>query len=42
MNSYIGVKQINAKEMTRKEYNELRGWIVPSDEKPNDLVYLVE
>jgi len=42
MNSYIGVKQINAKEMTRKEYNELRGWIVPSDENPYDLGYLVE
>ena len=39
---YIGVKQINAMPMTRKEYNELRGWNVPADENPDDHGYLVE
>lgn len=42
MNRYIGVKQINAKAMDRKEYNELRGWTVPADENPDDSGYLVE
>ena len=39
---HIGVKQINAKAMTRKEYNEMRGWTVPADENPDDAGYLVE
>ena len=42
MNRYLGVKQINAKAMTREEYNELRGWTVPADENPDDEGYLVE
>jgi len=42
MNRYIGVKQINAKPMTREEYNEFRGWAVPKDENPDDAGYLVE
>ena len=42
MQQYIGVKQINAQAMTRKEYNELRGWTVPADENPDDAGYLVE
>ena len=42
MEQYIGVKQINAKPMTREEYNELRGWTVPADENPDDAGYLVE
>lgn len=42
MNRYIGVKLINAKPMTREEYNELHGWTVPADENPDDPGYLVE
>lgn len=43
MQTYIGTKVIQAKPMTRKEYNDLRGWEVPADEGPDDLVgYLVE
>lgn len=42
MQTYIGTKVIQAKPMTRKEYNDLRGWVVPADENPNDDGYLVE
>ncbi|EOI7429789.1 DUF2829 domain-containing protein [Yersinia enterocolitica] len=42
MKSYIGTKQINATPMTREQYNNIRGWAVPSDENPEDTGYLVE
>lgn len=42
MNRYIGTKLINAKPMTRAEYNAFRGWTVPADENPDDAGYLVE
>lgn len=42
MNRYIGTKALNAKPMTRQEYNDLRGWLVPPDENPSDNGYLVE
>lgn len=42
MKQYIGVKLINAKPMTRAEYNAFRGWTVPADENPADDGYLVE
>jgi len=42
MKRYIGVKDILGREMNRKEYNDYRGWEVPSDENPNDEGYLVE
>lgn len=42
MQKYIGTKTINAKPMTRGEYNALRGWDVPKDENPTDDGYLVE
>ena len=42
MNTYIGNKVIQAKPMTRQEYNTLRGWTVPADENPADDGYLVE
>jgi len=42
MQKYIGTKMINAKPMTRQEYNDLRGWTVPADENPDDAGYLVE
>lgn len=42
MNTYIGVKVINAKPMTRQEYNDLRGWQIPADENGADEGFLVE
>lgn len=42
MQSYIGTKRINAKPMTRQEYNDFRGWELPSDEDGSDEGFLVE
>lgn len=42
MRTFIGTKVIRAVEMNRQEYNDLRGWTVPSDENPEDEGYLVE
>lgn len=42
MQQYIGSKVINAKPMTRLEYNQFRGWELPSDENGADEGYLVE
>ena len=42
MKKYIGVKQVKAKLMTRGEYNDYRGWTVPTDENPADEGYLVK
>lgn len=42
MNRYIGVKEINAIDMTRAAYNILRGWELPADENGDDAGYLVE
>ncbi len=42
MTRYIGVKEILAKPMTRLEYNEYRGWELPSDEDGSDEGFLVE
>lgn len=42
MKKYIGTKEINAIPMNRKEYNDFRGWELPSDENGADEGYLVE
>jgi hypothetical protein len=42
MKKYIGVKEILARPMTRKEYNDYRGWELPSDENGEDEGFLVE
>lgn len=42
MERFIGTKQLNAKPMTRLEYNLLRGWPLPADERGEDEGYLVE
>lgn len=42
MQRYIGTKLINAKPMTRLEYNQFRGWELPADENGDDEGYLVE
>ena len=39
---YIGTKMVNATPMSRGAYNELRGWVLPSDENKDDEGYLVE
>lgn len=36
MGKYIGVKVVDARPMTRLEYNELRGWELPADENGAD------
>ena len=42
MKTYIGTKLINAKPMTRAEYNAYRGWTLPADENGADEGFLVE
>ena len=42
MKKYVGVKLIEAKPMTRGDYNKYRGWVIPKDENPNDEGYLVK
>lgn len=39
---YLGTKIISAILMTRKEYNDYRGWELPSDENGSDAGFLVE
>lgn len=39
---YIGIKEVDAKPMTRGEYNKYRGWTIPADENPDDEGYLVK
>lgn len=42
MQKYIGVKLVEAKPMTRGDYNKFRGWTIPADENPNDEGYVVK
>lgn len=42
MEKYIGTKTIEAKPMTRGDYNKYRGWTIPADENPDDEGYLVK
>jgi hypothetical protein len=42
MERFIGTKVIEAKPMSRGEYNLFRGWIIPLDEDPFDDGYLVQ
>jgi len=42
MKTYIGTKLINAKPMTRQQYNDFRGWSLPEDENGDDAGFLVE
>lgn len=42
MKAFIGTKIINAKPMTRLEYNQFRGWELPADENGDDEGFLVE
>lgn len=40
--TYYGTKKLKAREMTLGDYNMLRGWVIPADEKPETPGYLVE
>ena len=42
MKQFIGTKLISATPMTRKEYNDYRGWQLPANENGADAGYLVE
>ena len=42
MKTYTGTKIVNAKLMTRGEYNAFRGWELPANEDGSDIGYLVE
>ena len=42
MKTFIGTKIINAKPMTRLEYNQFRGWELPADENSDNEGFLVE
>lgn len=42
MVEYIGTKVIKARSMTRGEYNDYRGWMIPEGENPDDEGYLVK
>lgn len=42
MEQYIGIKSVNAKPMTRGDYNTLRGWKLPDNEMGSDEGFLVE
>ena len=42
MEHYFGTKHILARAMTRQEYNDYRGWALPSDENGADEGFLVE
>lgn len=41
MQKYVGTKQIEARPMTRGDYNNYRGWQIPAEENPADEGYLV-
>ena len=42
MKRYIGTKMIEAKKMSRGDYNKYRGWTIPENENSADEGYLVK
>ena len=42
MKNYIGTEVVQAKPMTRGDYNLYRGWTIPENENPDDPGYLVK
>ena len=42
MKKYVGTKVIEARPMTRGDYNDYRGWQIPANENPEDKGYLVK
>lgn len=41
MKKYQATVSVTAKPMSRQEYNDYRGWVVPADENPSDPGFLV-
>jgi hypothetical protein len=41
MQMFLGIKAVEAREMTRGDYNDYRGWTLPADEDGTDEGYLV-
>jgi hypothetical protein len=39
---YLGVKLVEAKQMTRGDYNKFRGWDIPENENPCDEGMLIK
>lgn len=42
MKKYVGTKMLEAKPMTRGDYNMYRGWQIPENENPDNEGYLVK
>lgn len=42
MQTFYGTKRVAAKPMNRRDYNTLRGWMLPANENGDDDGYLVE
>ena len=42
MLTHVGTKIVNARPMTRGEYNDFRGWDVPTNEVRDDPGHLIE
>lgn len=42
MKKYVGVEWVDARPMTRGDYNHHRGWLIPPNENPNDEGFLVQ
>ena len=42
MDTYLGFLAVNAKPMTRQEYNDLCGWTLSDDQDGDDVGYLVQ
>ena len=40
-NEYKGDIRARAVQLTRKEYNNLRGWFLPENENPSDVGYVI-
>lgn len=41
MMQYLGVKLVEATPMSRGDYNQYRGWVIPKGENPEDPGFLV-
>jgi hypothetical protein len=41
MRTYVGIEEVDARPMTRGQYNTIRGWNIPADENPSDEGYYI-
>lgn len=42
MIEYMSKRRVTATPMTRQEYNDLRGWVLPGDENGDDFGYMLD